>query len=109
MNGRVILSTYRDKNEASKIARIAVSNRLAACANIIPISSIYAWKGKIEQDNEVMVLYKTTSTRARLLRRYIKDSHMYEVPEIIELEMKGVNSSYLNWLVATTSSKSRVP
>ncbi len=104
-----MISTYRNKREASKIARRAVSDRLAACASIIPIYSIYAWEGKIEEGLEVMVLYKTTSTKARLLRRYVRDSHGYTVPEIIDLEMKSVNRSYLEWLISTTSSKSGVP
>ena len=109
ITGRLVFSTYRTKREASKIARKAVSDRLAACANIFPIYSIYAWEGKIEEGLEVMVLYKTTSTKLRLLRRYIRDSHGYRVPEIVDLEMTSVNRSYLEWLVSATSSDSGVP
>ncbi len=101
--GIVIVSTYPDKKSLDKIANIVVSKRLAACVNYTKINSIYTWKGRIENTEEFLALFKTTTKAKKMLKDEITRTHPYQVPEIVELEMDSVNTSYQNWLMDSTS------
>ena len=103
MKAVVIVSTYPNKNSISKVANELVKSQLAACVNITKISSIYAWKGKIENSSEYLALFKTTEKNKKKLKQKIKDTHPYHVPEIAEIDVKSINNSYLKWLVESTS------
>lgn len=98
----VIISTYPDKNSISKIAKMAVKKNLAACVNYTKITSIYRWKGKIENSEEFLALFKTTEMSTELLKKEIANTHPYTVPEIVELKMDSINLPYLDWLVKST-------
>ena len=95
---RLIISTYPTKGSASKAAKELVKLRLAACVNISKISSIYEWKGRIEDTPEYLALFKTTTKNRKKLRQKIQDSHPYDVPEIAELDIASINGPYLKWL-----------
>ena len=106
--GIVIVSTYPDKKSISRVAHDVVERKLAACVNYTEINSIYSWKGKIKDDKEVLVLFKTTKELKQKLKEEIAGSHPYEVPEIVELKMDDVSLPYLKWLEESTSrSKSK--
>lgn len=93
------LSTFPDIETARRIARELVSQNLAACANVIPkIESIYRWQGKIEQGDETLVLFKTTSARFAAFREKLKSLHPYDVPEIICIPIAGGWPPYLEWV-----------
>jgi periplasmic divalent cation tolerance protein len=84
---------------AARIASAVVRERLAACANILPgVRSIYAWKGKVCDDRELLVVLKTTATRYEALERRVKALHPYEVPEIIALPVTRGSRPYLTWV-----------
>jgi periplasmic divalent cation tolerance protein len=100
--GIVILSTYPNKKSISKIANAAVKKRLAACVNYTKIGSVYRWKGKIENTEEFLALFKTTQRAKESLKKEIGKTHPYEVPEIVELRMDSVSKPYLDWLVEST-------
>ncbi|MDE1726137.1 MAG: divalent-cation tolerance protein CutA [Thaumarchaeota archaeon] len=100
--GLVIVSTYPDKKSISKIADIVVNKGLAACVNYTKIHSVYAWKGKLENTEEFLALFKTTTRTKDLLKKEIAKTHPYQVPEIVELKMDSVNLSYQNWLINST-------
>ena len=100
--GIIIVSTYPDKKSISKIANIVVNKRLAACVNYTKTNSIYTWKKKIERTEEFLVLFKTTKKVKQLLKKEIAKSHPYNVPEIVELHMDSVNTSYISWLEDST-------
>ena len=100
--GIVIVSTYPDKKSISRVAHIVVEKKLAACVNYTKINSVYAWKGKIEDTKEFLVLFKTTSKSKQKLKEEITRSHPYDVPEIVELKMDDVNLPYLKWLEEST-------
>ncbi len=93
------LSTFPDIETARRIARQLVTEKFAACANIIPaIESIYRWQGRVEQGNETLVLFKTTAARSAVLQEKLKSLHPYEVPEIIFIPVTAGLPEYLRWV-----------
>ncbi len=102
MKSVILISTYPNKKAASKIAKDAIKNRLAACVNISQISSIYSWKGNIEDTSEYLTLFKTTQNNKKALKEMISKTHPYDVPEIAEIDFKILNKLYLNWFKEST-------
>jgi periplasmic divalent cation tolerance protein len=96
--GVMIVSTFPSEELASRIAHLVVSAKLCACVNFTKIRSIYSWHGKVEDQHEFIVLFKTTSKSAKKLKAEIVRLHPYEVPEIVELKMSDVSKPYLSWL-----------
>lgn len=95
----IVLSTCPDEAVAESIAEVLVSQKLAACVNILPkIRSIYAWKGNIERDNEVLLLIKTQKAQFQALEQAIVQHHPYELPEIIGVSVETGLAQYLNWI-----------
>jgi len=85
--------------EAQRIAHAVVSERLAACVNILPaIQSVYRWQEKIESAEEVLMLMKTTQERFPALRDRIVQLHSYDTPEIVALTIAAGTEKYLAWL-----------
>ncbi|KAG2473262.1 MAG: Divalent-cation tolerance protein CutA [Nitrosopumilales archaeon] len=98
----IILSTYPNKKSLNTVAFQLVKLKLAACVNILKISSIYTWKGKVENTTEYLAFFKTTQKNKKKLKDKIKATHPYEVPEIAEINVNSINKSYLKWLVEST-------
>ncbi|MGF1669268.1 MAG: divalent-cation tolerance protein CutA [Balneolaceae bacterium] len=100
-NLRFIYITTKNKEEARKIGRALVEEKLAACANIIDgMESIYSWKDNIESDNECILIAKTVNHNVKKLTKRVKELHSYEVPCIVSItitEQEG-NEEYLDWL-----------
>lgn len=99
----IIVSTYPDQKTVKKTANELVKNRLAACVNISKIYSIYSWKGKVENTSEFLAVFKTTQKNKNSLKKAIKKTHPYEVPEIIEIDVSSINQPYLKWLIESTN------
>jgi len=99
----VIISTYPDKKSILKIANDLVKSRTVACVNISKISSVYSWNDKIEHTSEYLAIFKTITKNKTLLKKKIKETHPYDVPEIVEIEFTSINKSYLNWLIESTN------
>lgn len=94
-----VFITTSSTNEAEKIVGRLLTERLIACANIIPqIESRYWWKGKIDTSNECMLIVKSDISKLSSIIELVKKTHSYEVPEIIALPIIGGNSEYLNWI-----------
>ena len=99
----VVFITASDEEEASKIARALVEERLAGCVNIIKdIRSIYSWQGKIEDEKEVFMVVKTQKPLFDSLMKRVKELHSYTVPEIIALPIIQGSEDYLKWLNEAT-------
>ena len=99
MSHIVVLMTTAAKEEAEKIARNLLNQKLIACANIVgPVSSLFWWKEKISQENEFLVLMKTSVELFEKLATTIKQMHSYEVPEIIAIQIAKGEQTYLEWL-----------
>lgn len=88
---------------AEQLARGAVRARVAACAQVVgPITSVYWWRGDIENAEEWQVVFKTTLARYAALAEYLEANHSYEVPEILCTPVVAGNRGYLDWLRAET-------
>jgi periplasmic divalent cation tolerance protein len=95
----VVLVTTSGKEEAEKIARQLLDEKLIACANIISsVSSLFRWSGKIESAEEYIVLMKTRLDLFEKLEKTIKLVHSYQVPEIIALPIIKGSKQYMEWL-----------
>jgi periplasmic divalent cation tolerance protein len=96
---RIVLSTAGSEDEARKIAKHLVEQKLAACVNIVPkIESVYRWQGKVESNREYLLLIKTSSEKFPEVRDAIRELHSYELPECIALAVEQGASAYLHWL-----------
>lgn len=85
--------------ESKKIAMKLLEERLVACTNIIPqITSIYLWKGKLETDNESILMAKTREDKVDQVIERVKELHSYETPCILQLEVKKGSEEYLQWI-----------
>lgn len=94
----VVLSTCPNQQEAESLAKGLVEQKLAACVQLKAVSSIYQWQGKLQQDDEVQLVIKTTQQRYLAVERYIKQHHSYELPEIIALAVQTGSDEYIDWL-----------
>ena len=95
----VVLSTASSLQEAEKIARAVLDARKAACVNIVPkILSRYWWQGKIEHDEETLLIIKTKAGALDKITTLIKQNHSYDTPEVIALPITGGSERYLEWL-----------
>jgi periplasmic divalent cation tolerance protein len=96
---KLIISTAGSREEASRIARALVEEKLAACVNIVgPIQSVYRWEGKIDSSQEFLMLIKTTSRISGVAITRIRELHSYDLPEAIEMNIDGGSSDYLKWI-----------
>jgi len=99
MENIVVLMTASDEDEAATIARAVVDSGLAGCVNIVKgVRSIYRWKGKIEDEAEVLMIAKTTKDKFGELSKKVKEMHSYTVPEIIAFPIVEGSREYLDWL-----------
>jgi periplasmic divalent cation tolerance protein len=95
----IILSTVPSAIEGEKIAEFLVTNKIAACVNIIPnIKSIYEWQGKMQRDNELLLIIKTTTQNESQVYDKISVMHSFDIPEIISLKVENIDKKYSEWL-----------
>jgi periplasmic divalent cation tolerance protein len=96
---RIVLCTAGSEDEARKIARHLVEQRLAACVNIVPrVESIYRWQGKVESSGEWLLLIKTTAERFPSVLAAIRALHSYEIPECVAIGIEDGSANYLEWI-----------
>ena len=95
----VILITCSNRKEAQKIARALISEKLAACVNIIEnIQSLFWWKAKVDLARESLLIVKSRKLKLAKIIRLVKSLHSYQVPEIIALPILAGNKDYLRWI-----------
>src|SRR5437867_13229900 len=93
------LSTFHDAEAARRISNQLVTEKFAACANILPsVESIYRWKEKIETGSETLVLFKLSEDRQAAFQERLRSIHPYEVPEIIFVPVSSGLPEYLRWV-----------
>jgi len=99
---RFIYMTAGSLDEAKRIGRELVSNKLAACVNILPqMQSIYVWEGKLQEDAEVVMIAKTTAANTAELIAKVKSLHSYDVPCIVSLAVEEGYPPFLDWIAAS--------
>jgi periplasmic divalent cation tolerance protein len=100
---RVVLCTVPSEEVGVQIAQTLLSERLVACVNILPgVRSLYRYKGKLEDDRELLLLMKTTEDRLTALTRRVPELHPYEVCEVLTLDVAGGHPPYLDWVLGET-------
>lgn len=93
------LSTAPDAEQAARIARALVDERLIACANLVPgLTSIYRWQGEVQSDAEVLLLMKTRRSLVRRLKERLPQLHPYQVPELVVTEVTDGLEPYCRWV-----------
>ncbi|CAN6293746.1 unnamed protein product [Urochloa humidicola] len=99
----VVYVTVPNKEAGKKLAGSIISEKLAACVNIVPgVESVYWWEGKVQSDAEELLIIKTRESLLDALTEHVKANHEYDVPEVIALPIKGGNLKYLEWLKNST-------
>ena len=99
----VVLVTTPSPERAAEIARAVVDERLAACGNVVPnLRSIYRWEGKVQDEEEALLVLKTTRARFEALRDRVLALHPYEVPEVLALPVEAGSARYLAWIAGET-------
>jgi periplasmic divalent cation tolerance protein len=95
----IVLTSAPNTVEAQGLADRLVSARMAACVQILPkMTSVYFWDGKIQKDEEHLLLIKTRPEKYDELEAFISENHSYEVPEIVAIESAKVAPKYREWL-----------
>ena len=98
-----VYATFASAEEAERIGRAMVEERLAACVNILGgVHSIYRWKGEIEAADEVAAIFKTSSERVDVLIMRIAALHSYDVPCITSSPIDKILASYVDWVEDST-------
>jgi periplasmic divalent cation tolerance protein len=98
---RVVLTTTATVEEARRLGRILVEERLAACATLAPgAESIYRWQGEVECSAETLLLFKTGPEQLPALQARLMELHSYQTPEFLVLPVEGGSPAYLEWLQA---------
>lgn len=101
---RVVFSTA-PMEEAEKLARALIEERLVACASLVKdVASHYWWQGKIESSAETLLILKTPASKINDLRRRLKELHSYTVPEFLALQVMEFNADYAEWASKETGS-----
>ncbi|QDU63147.1 Divalent-cation tolerance protein CutA [Planctomycetes bacterium Pan216] len=104
MTAMLVYMTTGEREEARTIGQALVQERLAACVNMIePMTSIYRWEGKIQEDKEVVLLAKTTSEQLADLIEKVKSLHSYACPCIVAVPIQGGNPAFLQWIAVETA------
>ena len=102
----VVLSTCGSAEEAAKIARALVEKKLAACVNVMSaVRSFYRWKGVVEDEQESLLVIKSSRALFNDLRAEIEKLHSYETPEMIAIPIVDGSEGYLEWLDRELAAK----
>jgi periplasmic divalent cation tolerance protein len=95
----IVFVTCESKEQAEAIAQAVVTEKLAACVNVLPgIRSCYVWERKLTWSAELLLLIKTTRGRFGQLRDRIRELHSYSVPEIVGVPIDEASEKYLEWI-----------
>jgi periplasmic divalent cation tolerance protein len=104
-NIRIVYITI-PRDEADRMALALVQERLASCVNIVPnVTSYYWWEDAVQNDDEALLIVKTTVQRFQALMDYVLEHHPYELPEIIGLPVSSAYPEYVAWVKTETSKQ----
>lgn len=99
MRHYLLVSTCPSMEVAESLAEMLVKENLAACVNILPgACSVYEWKGKVEKEQECVLLIKSRKDRLKVLEERLLAEHPYELPELIAVPIEDASAAYLSWI-----------
>ena len=102
-----IISTAPTMEVAEQLARQLVEERLIACANLVPgVASFFRWKGAVQSESEVLMLFKTQRARVEEFLDRLRELHPYEVPEALVVPLEAGLDAYSRWVVGETAEVS---
>ena len=100
----LVLVTAPSLEVANQLAQGLVTDRLAACVNVLPhVMSTYVWAGQLEHAEEVLMMIKTRHSRYAAVEQYIRARHPYDTPEIVEIPAGQVTQPYWEWVLKETT------
>jgi periplasmic divalent cation tolerance protein len=103
MTATFVYMTAKDREEALKIGRSLVEARLAACVNVLDgMTSLYRWDDEIQEDQETVLVAKTTETLVEALIERVRSLHSYDCPCIVTWPIHSGNAAYLQWIADET-------
>lgn len=102
MKAVIIQTTTSSKEEAKKIAKILIQDKLAACVQLKDIESLYNWDGKLCCERETLLSIKTKKELFSKVKSKILELHSYDTPEIIELDISNISENYLKFIKENT-------
>ena len=102
MNIVVIQTTCSYKEEAKKIAKVLIVEKLAACVQLSEIESFYNWNNEFCCDNETLLNIKTIKENFEKIKSRILELHSYDLPEIIQLDITNASEEYLKFIGENT-------
>ena len=101
-----VFITAPNKEEAARLADMLVERKLAACVQVLaPMQSVYRWQGKVERQEEVLLIAKTVNSKFAELEREVGALHSYETPEIMAFPLTRWSEPYLQWLNASVTTE----
>ncbi len=103
----IVFVTAPGRESALALARQVVEESLAACGNVIPhVTSVFRWKKKVTEEEEVLLILKTSAGQCPALIARVAELHTYEVPEVLSLRVENGFGPYLDWVGECTSTES---
>src|ERR1039458_1633912 len=101
-SARIVMTTVASPEQAARLGRTLVGERLVACATLVPtVESIYRWQGQIESSQETLLLFKTAADHLPALEARLHELHTYQTPEFVVLAIESGSHPYLAWLEAS--------
>jgi periplasmic divalent cation tolerance protein len=94
----IITTTLPAEDIAQELARDIVESKLAACVHILPITSVYRWEGRLNEDAEYLLVAKTAAVTADALVAFLQSRHPYDLPELLVTPVIGGDTGYLEWV-----------
>ncbi|MGH9409627.1 MAG: divalent-cation tolerance protein CutA [Vicinamibacterales bacterium] len=105
----VVLTTLSADGDAAALARTLVTERLAACVNVLPpMESIYRWDGDVQRESERQLVIKTLRARTTALWDRLCELHPYDTPEFIVLPIIDGSDAYLRWIGEAASDSQQL-
>ena len=100
----LVYITVGSIEEAERIAEALVTKKLAACANIhAGVRSIYTWEGKLQRDDEVVIIAKTVAKKFSVLEAMVLEIHSYDMPCIVGVPITAGHEPFLQWIQSETN------
>ena len=104
MKAIVVVTTVGTQEQANLLAEELVIGRLASCVNVLPVHrSVYLWQGKVCDDQELMLIIKTTKSQYSQVEKTIQELHNYELPEILAFNVSHGEKHFLDWIAESVT------